>query len=562
MRKFIYIVYCTFLLASCTEKGRTVHYTVTPIFNDSIPSLRITLECNAEKNGETTLLFQNKAWGENNLYNVLHNMKSLNEGVEILQSKDSGWITLRHPRELKKVRFEYEIIQDTKHPLTSKKTYRPIVQKDYFHVFSHNLFMIPRDYVPNSDALFNVSINWKGFNDSFSLINTFGVNIKEQKIANTSERLFHSGLFTGGDFRDYRIHIKDNEVIYAIRSSWKKLKDSTMVTVLKKTITAQRDFWKDHSQKHFTVTTIPTYQERGSSIQGTGLTNAFATSASNNKYLEIESLVYLFNHELQHNWIGHTIINANEEEQYWFSEGFTDYYTIKNITKNKIYNLDKSYFIKEFNKTIKALYASPVKEAPNSEINYDNFWTSRDYEKLPYRRGAIFAFYLDHKIRKDSKGQKSLDNLMLAIKNDAVNEQQRIDHDYFIKKANTFLNDDITPFFTKHIIDGRWYNLETIFKEFGYDYYPNTTVFDLGFTFSDNKKSIIAIDSTSNAYKVGLRKGDRITSRSYYYGNPQFEAEFKVRKGKKEISFKYLPARMAIVPTLKDHTANKKALPF
>ena len=125
----------------------------------------------------------------------------------------------------------------------------------------------------------------------------------------------------------------------------------------------QRDFWQDHSQKYFAVTMTPTHQENGSSYQGSGLTNSFATSASNNDNLDPEGLVYLFNHELQHNWTGHTIVNQNEEEQYWFSEGFTDYYTLKNIAKNKISDLDGDYFIKMFNQTIKTPLHIPCKRS-------------------------------------------------------------------------------------------------------------------------------------------------------------------------------------------------------
>ena len=124
-----------------------------------------------------------------------------------------------------------------------------------------------------------------------------------------------------------------------------------------------------------------------------------------------------------------------------------DYYTNKNIAKYSVYELDKGYYLDKINEIIRLLYTSPVKEAPNSEINYDNFWKSRDYEKLPYRRGALLAFYLDYKIKKDSNGLQSLDDLMLAIKEDAINSNQKISHDYFITKANTFLKTDIKPFF-------------------------------------------------------------------------------------------------------------------
>ena len=196
-------------------------------------------------------------------------------------------------------------------------------------------------------------------------------------------------------------------------------KEEDVFQVLEQTLTCQRNFWNDHSQNYFTVTMQPFPQENGSSFQGTGLTNSFATSVSNNDQTELGQMVYLFNHELMHNWIGHTIHNDNEEEQYWFSEGFTEYYTFKNIAKNKINGLDGTFFIDEFNRTIRDLYASSVTEAPNSEINYDNFWTNYEYSKLPYWRGAIFAFYLDQKIQQMSEGKQSLDDVMYQVYTDA-----------------------------------------------------------------------------------------------------------------------------------------------
>jgi predicted metalloprotease with PDZ domain len=39
-----------------------------------------------------------------------------------------------------------------------------------------------------------------------------------------------------------------------------------------------------------------------------------------------------------------------------------------------------------------------------------------DYNKLPYRRGEIFAFYLDNQIRIMSKGRQTFHDLMLSLK--------------------------------------------------------------------------------------------------------------------------------------------------
>jgi len=551
-----------FLIAftACQTKNE-IKYQISHEIKNGKPSLHVSMELKANSSGETVLVLQDKAWGQEELYNTLKNLQS-DQTSEIIREKDSNRIVLKHPKDLQTIQFSYDIQQDTEGNLTTRDTYRPIIQKEYFHVFSHNLFMLPRDYIPSSTTPFDVTIQWKGFDKDVNLINSFDTNNRNQRIENTNERFFHSAIFTGGDYRLNSINIKENEAIFGIRGNWKVFNDSTMVNVLKKTLHAQRDFWQDHSQKYFAVTMTPTFLEIGSSFQGSGLTNSFATSASNNEYLEPEGLIYLFNHELQHNWIGRTIKNENEESQYWFSEGFTDYYTIKNIAKNHIYDLDESYFIKEFNQFIKALYNSPVKEAPNSEINYKNFWSNRDYSKLPYRRGAIFAFYLDYKIKQDSDGKKTLDDLMLAIKDDAINNEQKLNHSYFIKKANEFLKDDLKPFFDEHIEHGKLYDLASIFQEFDYEYNSTNEVFDLGFTFTEDGKSIAEIDEQSNAYLAGLRKGDRITSRSYYYDNPTKQAKFKVKRGSKEATYMYFPAKEAEIPSLKNNEHNKKVLSF
>jgi len=559
MRKLFLLL--IIIVSACESNSNNfISYQVSPIEKDGKPALDIVMEFDANPSGETVVIFQDVGWGEENLHNTLSNLRS-EQTSEIIQEKDSQRFVLKHDPTLKKIQFAYTLQQDTEGDLTTKDTYRPVIQSDFFHVFSHNMFMLPRDYVPNSSTPFDVTIDWTDFHDDYNFVNSFATNERIQTIENTNERFFHSAVFTGGDYRPHILDIQGNKAVLGIRGDWQVFQDSVIVKMLEKTLTVQRDFWQDHSQEYFAVTMTPTHLENGSSFQGSGLTNSFATTASNNQYLEYEGLIYLFNHELQHNWTGHTIKNENEEEQYWFSEGFTEYYTIKNIAKNHIGGLDKKYFFKKMNEFIEKLYSSSVKEAPNSEITYDNFWSSYEYSKLPYRRGAIFAFYLDELIQKDSKGQKSLDNLMLSIKEDAVQSKQRLSHEYFIAKANEYLKEDIQPFFKKHIINGELYDLASIFKAFGYDFNPTTPVYDLGFTFTEDRKGIAEIDPTSNAYKVGMRKGDQIVKRRYAY-DPTYEAEFITLKNGQEIVHRFFPTKDMEIPTLIDNDQNKKTLSF
>lgn len=542
---------------SCSNKN-SIRYIISPVTENNKPLLKVKMSFKPNKNGLTKLLYNNKRNGDDNLHNTIHSVKLLNTEGEITKNRDSGWIIIKHPKNLESLHFEYVLKQDFKEPITAKNNFRAIIQDKYFHIFASKLLMFPKHLQVEDESTFNIAIDWKDFPESYTLQNSFGSGAKQQIIKNITVDELFSALFVGGDFKIYSIPIKGNKLAFAIRDNY-KFSDSTMIDILKKTVTAQRDFWQDHSQKYYSITLIPLSGENGYSIQGTGLNNSFATAATNNDDLEVDALVYLFNHELQHNWIGKIIKNDNEFEQYWFSEGFTDYYTIKNIAKDTIYNLNESYFIRKINRFIKSLYTSPVKDAPNSDINYDNFWSSRDYEKLAYRRGALLAFYLDYKILQNTNGKKSLDNVMHTFKKDANNTKQKITHVYFIKTVNSYLQEDIKPFFNAHIENGTLYKMVEIFEDLGFEYIPTTKVFDLGFEFSNDEKSIVSIDENSEAYKSGLRVGDEILE-SDYYKSSKYKSDFTVlRKGKK-VKVSYFPVKKALIPQLKDNPYNKKKL--
>ena len=557
MKRIILLCLLALFMFSCESEvpREKLSFTISQTIFENEPALKVKMTLNKGKEGITKLSYKDQAWGEDSLHNVLKRLEIM-EGGTVEMDRDSGWVTLRHDTMDKLLQLEYIIQQDTDSVIDTRDVYRPIITDEYFQLFGHHLFMVP--IAATEDQAFDVEINWD-MDESVTLQNSFGGGQNDQLIDNVTLDQFLTSNFVGGDFRRYEFDLEGNKVSFAIRDQWQQFDDSTMVAVLKETMKAQRDFWKDHSQPYFSVTMIPTVQERGSSFQGTGLTHSFATAASNNEYLEVEGLVYLLNHELQHNWTGSKIKNENEEEQYWFSEGFTDYYTWKNIAQNNIYGLDGSFFIDELNKVIKALYASPVKEAPNSEITYDNFWADRAYAKLPYQRGAIFAFYLDSRIQRDSHGEESLDNLMLDFLDTA---DHKISNQFFIEKANKYLNEDLTPFFNRHIEEGQLFDLAAIFDALELEHSNTATVFELGIKWDEQNQTIVEIVPGSNAEKAGMQIGDKVIGRSYYYDQPEFEASFTVLRNDQEIDFSYLPATTAAIPLLMQTEENAGLLGY
>lgn len=542
-----------FFLFSCSNPDKSINYDITHVTIKGVPFLKVGLTFDPSSSGVTWLEFPDQAWGEDSLHNSIERITLLEEG-KITIKRDSGLVVFEYPQNIEEIHIEYYLKHDTDSIIRTRNIYRPIIKPNYFQVFGHNLFMLP--ITCEDEESFDVKINWH-LPEEMVVQNSFG-HTPNQEIQDITVDEFKTSIFVGGDFRRYDINIEDNNVALALRGDWEVFEDSTMVALLEQTIRAQRDFWRDHSEPYFSVTMIPTIQERGSSFQGTGLTRSFATAASNNKYLEVEGLVYLLNHELQHNWTGLKIKNENEEQQYWFSEGFTDYYTWKNIASNKIYDLDANFFISELNKAIKALYTSKVANAPNSEINYENFWADPAYGKLPYRRGAIFAFYLDNMIKKDSNGKYCLDDLMRDF---LAHSDKRISHPFFVEMANNYVTEDIEPFFNKHIQDGALFDLRKLFSDFGLDYHEQAEVFEIGFDWDQNLL-VTNVQKGSNAEKAGIRAGDLVVDYSFEYERPDIQGSVRIERNGKEIDLQFYPSKTGDFPILKETAKNSGLLGF
>ena len=547
------------LFISCNEAETSdkpeLELTIAHLIESDQPILKIDMKFAADSSGVTQLIYQDQAWGQDSLFNSLRDIKLMTKGKIRIQ-RDSNKIIIEHDPALKRLELSYVLVQDYPGPTTSRMVYRPLIQPEYFQVFGQHLFLLPETAV--NKGTFDLSIFWNVPEENFSLQNSFGNHKRKQTISEIEQEELNSSVFVGGDFRIYDMELEGNEVAFAIRDTWETFNDSAMVELLKTTIRAQRKFWNDHSQPYFSVTMIPIYEQYGSSWQGTGLTNSFALAASNNEHLEFEGLVYLLNHELQHNWIGLKIKNENEEEQYWFSEGFTDYYTLKNIAVNRISDLDEKYFIREFNTKLKNLNNSPVVASPNSEINYDNFWKDRNYSSLPYLRGAVFAFVLDQKIIQESMGESSLDDVMRQLFEKADTD---LSHSHFLETLNPYLKMDIEPFFNRHIVEGVPFDMEAIFEDLGLEYESDAKVFYLGLTKEEgDERSIAFVDPNSNALKSGLRPGDRIISHSYVYDRPDVKASFVVQRNEEQLDLEFFPSREIPVPQLLDSESNVSKL--
>lgn len=197
---------------------------------------------------------------------------------------------------------------------------------------------------------------------------------------------------------------------------------------------------------------------------------AFTTSlalSSDNRIFWADFLA----HELFHFWNG-TRIRAKERWQgNWFSEGFTDYYANLVLVNRGV--LSEDWFIRRME---------------NIFGNYLYFHHSGLFEGLSvleagkekgrnrfgvYDAGWVLAFALDDKIRTETEGKKSLDDVMkLAFERfGQTGENYALDELLDVMSEATDIN--LAPFFEKYLKSREELPLVKLLQTFGLESYSN-----------------------------------------------------------------------------------------
>lgn len=174
-----------------------------------------------------------------------------------------------------------------------------------------------------------------------------------------------------------------------------------------------RRYWREAPERGYSLALLPSefaeFRGRNSSggfAVGDGFVQKFVGDFDLNAK-------YVLAHETSHHWIGTRLsLGKDAFGQQWFGEGYNDYLCALMLLASGIYS--PANFLSKLNEDMRLHYTSKVREATGAEIK-ENFWKDRAYEKLPYRRGFIYAFQLDNRIRAVSKGKKSLRDLLLSL---------------------------------------------------------------------------------------------------------------------------------------------------
>lgn len=521
------------------QNFNSLNYNLT--YHEASQQLEISLMFKTDLTERTTIHLPSKYAEMSELYQYLTNVKAINARIE--KSTDPSTLILVHKPYANAI-IKYRVYQGWKGQITSSGDphfHAPIFQKKYFQFMGSGVFIYPDKAMKENSF---IQLDWH-VPHGWGIANSYEINKLHQKIIANQDDFLNS-LYIGGDYHFYKLPVKGGIIISAIKGQW-PFNINYYNKLLSKIYVNERNFWNDPQFSHFLVSLIPFEKDQSNiqcnvSLTGYGLTNAFACTISAHPET-VKMLPFLFSHEIFHIWNRPDLFdlsNSNEVKYYWFSEGFTNYFTYLLNLQAKIISLPQ--YVEEYNKTILNYYFSPVNTYTIEKVNTD-FWKNFDVQQLPYLQGEILAHNWNALIKSSTNNQESISIFIKALIRDAKHNNIKLSLKRITEAGNKYkmvnFSTDINSLYKGQLIIPRKDSLGPCVSQV----YMMQAPYELGFDIITSQKSqtITYVNKESRAYLAGLRKGQHLISITHHHGDIKHSVEIKVKQNSKIKLITYFP---------------------
>ena len=244
----------------------------------------------------------------------------------------------------------------------------------------------------------------------------------------------------------------------------------------------------------------------------------------------------LCSHEYFHAWWVKTIkpasfhnLDLNREnytEQLWIFEGFTSYYDELSLLRAKL--LTPEQYLDLFAQTVTRVQKSKGRLTQSLAQSSYEAWTKfyQQDENAPnaivsyYTKGALLAFVLDVEIRKQTNGEKTLDDIVKHVWDDY--QSCGLEDNTIQTIINQITNTDFSEFFKDYLYGVKELPLQTCFEYMGIDcqfveYLADLSDFGLSVSTQGEFSQITQVFADSSAQLAGLYVGDKIVSVNFQH---------------------------------------------
>jgi predicted metalloprotease with PDZ domain len=316
---------------------------------------------------------------------------------------------------------------------------------------------------------------------------------------------------------------------------------------LARVVSAERAFWNDVTGPYLVgfVPLVPSPGNRSSG--GTGRGDAFVLYATPGL---AEQLRWTVAHEHTHTWIaartGRQESGAQQMATGWFSEGFSDFYMVRTLTRAG--EITPAEAVARLDGMLTGYDANPLREAPGSRIVAD-YWKDRNAQKLPYQRGALLALKWDEAIRQKTGGKADLDDVILQMRDHYQRFPGGKGPDVvtgIVSAAWVKAQIDLRPEIARYADGGALVDLpEQLFDGCVDMRLTVTPAFDAGFDYAGSfeGKVVKGVRARGPAWNSGLRDGMRIDKVDLKAGDMTREVVLVVRpaRGGKARTIRFWP---------------------
>ena len=275
---------------------------------------------------------------------------------------------------------------------------------------------------------------------------------------------------------------------------------------------------------------------------GTGFFHSFVATFGSGAGADVAALKMMIAHETFHTFQPFISVPAGKESS-WFAEGLAMLYEGRLPLRYRL--ITPEAFLHDLNISASRYYSSIMATQPNSEIA-PHFWDDTRIRTLAYDRGMLYFAVVDSAVRNESRGERSLDQLilhMLALENHGAT----LSNSDWESELRTQLGESAVAEFHE-FLGGRMPIPAP--DAFG-PCFTRTTArvrrYELGFTpavLREPTRIIRGLISGSAAERAGVHNGDEIIQpvpQDEIQGNQTELLHLRIRRNGQELSISYLP---------------------
>jgi predicted metalloprotease with PDZ domain len=531
----IFVLTSTASVCQCTFPASPpadhLTYTFEPLLTQDKMALRVTVRFDGGLKGKLKLEIPSEWAGQQHEENSVTELKTLSSGTTLSDTKSPSEKELRFRRNTI-VRVSYVLIKDWDGPLNSDTRFRADLSPNYFHLVGKSSLVHPEI---DGSRVVDVNFDWQKLPPAWSLATSFGTDDRCQSFHGIWRDAVNS-LFVGGDYRIYHTKVLGNTLNFAVRGEW-RFTDDRWVGQVSKIVEFERTFWHDNDFPYFLITLTPFGQEHGST-GGTALTDAFMEHLSRLDLLTPDILGNVA-HETFHAWNPYKMgyRPGSDYPISWFFEGFTAYYQDVMLFRSGLISFPE--YVAATNKKLHEYELNEGTQVSLREFVQRHSAHPRVLNNLDHRRGAVLAMWLDTAIRRESRNRSSLDNLMfdLVAQNKAYkslhhDQPMKLDNRRVFRAISRYIDRDSRKEFRVYVEQGGSIRVpETSLGSCVQSYVEASWKFDLGFdrqsTRSEEKK-VLGVEPGSEAFKAGLRDGQKLVGWSFNFGDPSKEVRLTI----------------------------------